>query len=133
MPDSVQLSFAHTFPSTARGGDVETLADSVNGDVRFQLAAGGHRDMSGFLRDDDREAIGFLGDADGGAMPGAQLARQRRIGGQGEKARRRRNTVLLDNHRAVVQRPSAPQIEDFAGDIPLTTDAAKPPAERVHP
>jgi len=33
-----------------------------------------------------------------------------------------------------VQRPAAPQIEDFAGDIPLTTDASrKPPVERVHP
>ena len=33
-----------------------------------------------------------------------------------------------------VQRPAAPQIDDFAGDIPLTTDASRQTAgERVHP
>ena len=38
------------------------------------------------------------------------------------------------NRHFGVQRPAAPQIEDFAADIPLTTDASrKPPVERVHP
>jgi diadenylate cyclase len=38
------------------------------------------------------------------------------------------------NRHFGVQQPPAPQIEDFAGDIPLTTEAnRKPPAERVHP
>jgi diadenylate cyclase len=33
-----------------------------------------------------------------------------------------------------VRQPTAPHLEDFAGDIPLTTEATlKPPAERVHP
>jgi hypothetical protein len=38
------------------------------------------------------------------------------------------------NHHFGVRQQAAPQIEDFAGDIPLSTDAdRKPPAERVHP
>jgi diadenylate cyclase len=37
------------------------------------------------------------------------------------------------NQHFGVQRPAAAQIEDFAGDIPLTTETGKPPAERVHP
>jgi diadenylate cyclase len=38
------------------------------------------------------------------------------------------------NQHFGVQLPPSPQIEDFAGDIPLTTEATrKPPVERVHP
>jgi diadenylate cyclase len=38
------------------------------------------------------------------------------------------------NHHFGVRQQAAPQMEDFAGDIPLSTDAdRKPPAERVHP
>jgi diadenylate cyclase len=38
------------------------------------------------------------------------------------------------NQHFGVQRPAASQLGDFAGDIPLTTEAPrKPPAERVHP
>jgi hypothetical protein len=38
------------------------------------------------------------------------------------------------NRHFGVRQPATPQIEDFAGDIPLRTEAdRKPPAERVHP
>ena len=38
------------------------------------------------------------------------------------------------NRHFGVRQPTAPSLEDFAGDIPLHTEAdRKPPAERVHP
>src|ERR1019366_3968179 len=45
-------------------------------------------------------------------------------------------TEVVDriNLHGGVRQPTTPHLEDFAGDIPLHTEAnRKPPAERVHP
>jgi hypothetical protein len=45
-------------------------------------------------------------------------------------------TEVVDriNRHFGVRQPTATSLEDFAGDIPLHTEAnRKPPAERVHP
>jgi hypothetical protein len=45
-------------------------AEFLDGDVAGEVAAVGVRDLAGFLGDDDDDGIGFLGQADGGAVAG---------------------------------------------------------------
>ena len=91
-----------------------------------QFAERRHRNPPGLFGNHQREAIGLLGDADGGAMARAQLARERRIGGQRQEAGRRRDAVLLDDHRAIVQRQAG--LED--GEQNIARDARFQAARR---
>ena len=58
------------------------------------------------LADRNRHRVGFFRNADGGAMPGAPLRREQRVGGDRQKTGRRRDAIALNHHRAIMQRRS---------------------------
>ena len=62
--------------ATAPRSAVDAFHDFGYGEPGGQFAEGGHRNAPGLLGDHEGEAIGLFGDADGGAMARAQLARE---------------------------------------------------------
>ena len=62
------------------------------------------RDLAGLFGHDDGNGVGFLGQADRGAMTRAQLATELGIDGERQKAGCRGDPVLLDDDGAIVQR-----------------------------
>src|SRR6516225_2116177 len=48
------------------------VAERLGVEVFLELAGAGERDRAALLRDQDREGVGLLADADGGAVPGSE-------------------------------------------------------------
>ena len=86
------------------------LAQRVRRQAAFNPPLERERNLAGLFRHDDRHGVSFLGQADGGPVPRAQLAADARVHGERKETGRRRDAVLLEDHRAVVKR--RPRVED---------------------
>src|SRR6201997_3898009 len=87
----------------AAGCGTQALSQLIDGEVALDLAADSEADGSGVFRTNDGDGVRFFGDADAGAVPGAELRGEQRIHGKGKKARGCGNAIFLDDHRTVVQ------------------------------
>ena len=74
------------------------------------------RDAAVLLGDDDDHRVGLLGEADGGAMAGAERLADVRVGGQRQEAAGGGDAALAHDERAVVDRRGGD--EDAAGSAP---------------
>ena len=92
------------------------------------------RDDARLLRHHHRHRVRVLGDADGGAVAAAQLARELRVHGQGQEAGGGGHAVALDDHRAVVQRRARVEDADeqVVGDEGVEGDAGLDVAAQAH-
>src|ERR1700755_1367709 len=82
----------------------EQAAEGADIEIANDIAAGDERDQPGFLGNDDDYGVGIFGDADGGAVAGAEVLAQPRVLRQRQKARGSGDAFALDDDRAVVQR-----------------------------
>lgn len=59
--------------------------------------------MFRLFRHDERNRVVLFGEADGGAVARPEFTRQLRIDGQRQEARRRSQSIFLQDHRAIVE------------------------------
>ena len=93
----------------------QTVAQTVDSDVLFQLPAPGDRNLAPLLGYDNRQRIRVVGHADRGAMSGSDLAGGDGMRMQRQEAGSRRHAVTLNDDGAVVQ--LAAMMEDRAQQI----------------
>ena len=82
---------------------LDALVNPLNGDAAFDIAECCYRNKTRFFTHDNRETVGLFRNANAGAMPGTCFRRKSRIHTERQEARRGRDAVLLDDHRAIVQ------------------------------
>src|SRR5829696_2647938 len=84
----------------------------VGGEAALDLPVERDRDLAGLFRHDHRRGVALLGQADRGAMPGAELTAEPRVHRQREEARGGGDAALLQDNRAVMQRGPWPEDGD---------------------
>ena len=72
-------------------------------EIPFELSADCEGDLAALLRDHEGERVGLLADPERRAVTRAVLLGELGIGGQREKAGRRRDALSLNDDRAIVQ------------------------------
>src|SRR5262249_26373846 len=82
----------------------QALTQCVWGKAAIDVPVERDRNQSALFRYDDRGSVALFGQPDRRAMPRAEIAAETRIHGQRQKAGRGRNSFLLQNDGAVMQR-----------------------------
>src|SRR5580700_8113069 len=78
---------------------IDTLVDALDRQGALYLTERRHGNLPGFFTDDERETIGFFGDADARAMTCSHVAGDRGVHAQRQEAGRGGDTILLHDHR----------------------------------
>src|SRR5262245_19591795 len=82
----------------------KAYSQRVSRQTTFEIATGRNRDLAGLFGYDNRNRVVFLGEAERGAVAGAEIAAYAWIDRQRQKACGRRNAIAPDDDRPVVQR-----------------------------
>ena len=79
-------------------------SEFVGGERAAQFTANRKRNNPGFLGENDHDRVGFVAEAERGAVPQAEIALQALGLGEGKDGRGDGDAVLDDDHAAVVER-----------------------------
>jgi len=94
-------------PAGGHGRVREPCLEPLQGNVGVEAPARSYGDVASVFGNHHRQRVGVLGDADRGAMTGAEILYHHRISGQGQEAGRCSDTVALNDYGAIVQSAAA--------------------------
>lgn len=97
----------------------EERFESFDGEVSDESAVFGDGDDAGFFADDDDDGVGVFGEAEGGAVPGAEVLGQVAAFGEGELDASGGEFALSDDDAHIVEDGAGPKdgVEEFDGEV----------------